>query len=213
MQKKVFRILATDFCCWFPISLIAILSIAGVPISNTAYAVSAIILLPINSALNPIIYSNNIEIATNGIQCCKKGMENFFNLFKIRTWLGLKRKHRQQKAFSRELDTIKQSGRDDDNRANERSAGNDGNRANERSGGDEGNRTNEQSGENDGNRKNERSAGDDGIHANERLGEDDGNCANERLGGDDGIHANEQNKVAANEKSCAKNAPFSEPFV
>jgi len=68
MQKKVFRILATDFFCWFPISLMAMLSIAGVPISNTAYAVSAIVLLPINSALNPILFSNAIDIVTDTIR-------------------------------------------------------------------------------------------------------------------------------------------------
>ena len=39
----------------------AFLSVSGVPISNDAYAVSAIILLPINSALNPILYSDAID--------------------------------------------------------------------------------------------------------------------------------------------------------
>ena len=61
MQKKIFRILATDFCCWVPISIMAILSISGVPISNTVYSFAAIILLPINSALNPFFYSNLID--------------------------------------------------------------------------------------------------------------------------------------------------------
>ena len=62
MQKKILRVLATDFCCWVPISLMAFLSFSGVRISNDAYAVSAIILLPINSALNPILYSDAIEL-------------------------------------------------------------------------------------------------------------------------------------------------------
>ena len=39
----------------------ALLSIGGIPISNTVYAVSAIILLPINSSINPIVYSSAIN--------------------------------------------------------------------------------------------------------------------------------------------------------
>ena len=57
----MFRIIATDFCCWFPISVMALLSVGGIPISNTVYAVSAIILLPINSSINPIVYSSAID--------------------------------------------------------------------------------------------------------------------------------------------------------
>ena len=79
MQKKVFLVLATDFCCWFPISLIALLSIVGVPISNTVYAVSAIVLLPINSALNPIIYSNAIDIIQG-----KQKLTSFYNSISLK---------------------------------------------------------------------------------------------------------------------------------
>ena len=39
----------------------ALLNIGGIPISNTVYAVSAIILLPINSSINPIVYSSAID--------------------------------------------------------------------------------------------------------------------------------------------------------
>jgi len=34
---------------------------SGVPVKETAYAVAAIVLMPINSALNPILYSNFID--------------------------------------------------------------------------------------------------------------------------------------------------------
>ena len=39
----------------------ALLSVGGIPISNTVYAASAIILLPINSSINPIVYSGAID--------------------------------------------------------------------------------------------------------------------------------------------------------
>ena len=77
MQKKILRVLATDFCCWVPISLMAFLSLSGVPISNDTYAVSAIILLPINSALNPILYSNAIDVLVASI----RGKNLFKSLF------------------------------------------------------------------------------------------------------------------------------------
>ena len=77
MQKKILRVLATDFCCWVPISLMAFLSLSGVSISNDAYAVSAIILLPINSALNPILYSDAIDVLIESI----RGTTLFQSLF------------------------------------------------------------------------------------------------------------------------------------
>ena len=39
----------------------ALLSIGGIAISNKVYAVSAIILLPINSSINPIVYSGAMD--------------------------------------------------------------------------------------------------------------------------------------------------------
>ena len=39
----------------------AFINFAGVPLSGIAYVVSAIVLLPINSALNPILYSDAFD--------------------------------------------------------------------------------------------------------------------------------------------------------
>lgn len=60
-----------DFLCLVPVCMIAFVSVAGVEIDNLAYAISAIVLLPINSALNPLIYSNMIGI-----------LARFVNLYK-----------------------------------------------------------------------------------------------------------------------------------
>ena len=90
MQKKVFRVLATDFFCWVPISLMAMLSINGVPISNTAYAVSAIVLLPINSALNPIVYSNAIDVLSNSARR-RKTLNTLFTAVQVSTSIWPKR--------------------------------------------------------------------------------------------------------------------------
>ncbi|XP_078493335.1 G-protein coupled receptor GRL101-like [Ciona intestinalis] len=61
MQRKIIRLIITDFCCWVPISIMAFLSIGGYDIPSVVYSVSAIILLPINSALNPLLYSNFVD--------------------------------------------------------------------------------------------------------------------------------------------------------
>nr|CAB3263306.1 uncharacterized protein LOC108950436 [Phallusia mammillata] len=58
MQKKIIRLVFTDFFCWVPISIMAFLNFGGTTVPPVIYAVSAIILLPINSSLNPLIYSN-----------------------------------------------------------------------------------------------------------------------------------------------------------
>ena len=61
MQKKIYRLVATDFCCWVPISIMAFVNFSGIFVSDTAYVISAIVLLPINSALNPILYSDVLD--------------------------------------------------------------------------------------------------------------------------------------------------------
>jgi len=57
MQKKIARIIATDFCCWIPICIMAYVRL-GVVFDDLVYQISAVLLLPINSALNPFLYSS-----------------------------------------------------------------------------------------------------------------------------------------------------------
>jgi len=60
MQKRISRLLLTDFICWIPVCTMGYLSLAGVPLPKTVYVVSAGFLLPINSSTNPILYSRHI---------------------------------------------------------------------------------------------------------------------------------------------------------
>jgi len=60
MQKRISRLLLTDFFCWNPVCIMACLSTAGVPLPPDAYIASAGFLLPINSAINPLLYSKLI---------------------------------------------------------------------------------------------------------------------------------------------------------
>ncbi|KAJ8982600.1 hypothetical protein NQ317_005072 [Molorchus minor] len=50
-------IVLTDCLCWVPVIIVKILALAGVPIPQDLYAWLAIFVLPINSALNPVLYT------------------------------------------------------------------------------------------------------------------------------------------------------------
>ncbi|XP_078495745.1 G-protein coupled receptor GRL101-like [Ciona intestinalis] len=61
MQNRIFRLIVTDFLCWIPICIMVYISLSGVNIDPVVYAISAGILLPLNSALNPLLYSQVIS--------------------------------------------------------------------------------------------------------------------------------------------------------
>ena len=60
MQKRIARIIATDFCCWIPICVMAFVRL-GIEFSDIIYQISAVLLLPINSAMNPILFSSLLD--------------------------------------------------------------------------------------------------------------------------------------------------------
>ena len=57
MQRRISRIIITDFLCWIPICIMAFVKLSGIYVNDVAYIVSAGLLFPINSAFNPILYS------------------------------------------------------------------------------------------------------------------------------------------------------------
>ncbi|XP_060534000.1 relaxin receptor 2 isoform X2 [Cylas formicarius] len=50
-------IVLTDCLCWVPVIVVKLVALAGVPIPEKLYAWLAIFILPINSALNPVLYT------------------------------------------------------------------------------------------------------------------------------------------------------------
>ncbi|XP_078486268.1 uncharacterized protein LOC113474958 [Ciona intestinalis] len=58
LQGRIMRLVFTDFCCWMPICVMTFASLSGIRIDKVVYAVTAGFLLPINSAVNPLIYTN-----------------------------------------------------------------------------------------------------------------------------------------------------------
>ncbi|KAJ8025179.1 hypothetical protein HOLleu_35308 [Holothuria leucospilota] len=57
MAAKMSLIIGTDMMCWLPVITLGILSKAGLEISINMYAWLAILVMPINSAVNPFIYT------------------------------------------------------------------------------------------------------------------------------------------------------------
>ena len=59
IAKRMMFIILTDFFCWFPVIIISILSLTGHfhDPKAAAYAWIAVFVLPINSSLNPLLYT------------------------------------------------------------------------------------------------------------------------------------------------------------
>ena len=70
VARQLSLIVVTDFLCWFPICIMGLMSQTGFPVSNSAYAWSAVVVLPINSALNPLLYTLRHTL-TAGFQKCR----------------------------------------------------------------------------------------------------------------------------------------------
>ena len=65
MQRKIFRIIAFNFVSWIPICILSFTRLGdteGNLVNGDVYQVAAIVLLPINSSINPILYSDIVSI-------------------------------------------------------------------------------------------------------------------------------------------------------
>ncbi|GAB1600041.1 G-protein coupled receptor GRL101-like, partial [Argonauta hians] len=57
MAKRITLIVLTDFFCWVPIIILGIASLCGARIPPEVYAWVAVFFLPVNSAINPVLYT------------------------------------------------------------------------------------------------------------------------------------------------------------
>ena len=74
MARKVFFIILTDFCCWMPVIIMGILSLTDNfdDPGGLAFAWIAVFILPINSAINPILYTfANDTVREKCLKFCK----------------------------------------------------------------------------------------------------------------------------------------------
>ncbi|KAK7106060.1 hypothetical protein V1264_017360 [Littorina saxatilis] len=60
IARRLLTVAVSDFACWFPIGVLGLLASAGVPIPGEVNVAVAIFVLPLNSALNPFLYTFNM---------------------------------------------------------------------------------------------------------------------------------------------------------
>jgi len=60
IARRLITVALSDFLCWFPIGLLGLLASQGIPIPGEVNVGMAIFVLPLNSALNPFLYTLNI---------------------------------------------------------------------------------------------------------------------------------------------------------
>ena len=63
IAQRLAVIVVSDFLCWFPIGVLGLLASRGMPIPGEVSVGMAIFVLPLNSALNPFLYTVNAVLA------------------------------------------------------------------------------------------------------------------------------------------------------
>ena len=59
IARRLITIAVSDFLCWFPIGLLGLLAAGGVSVPGEVNVAMAIFALPVNSAINPFLYTLN----------------------------------------------------------------------------------------------------------------------------------------------------------
>ncbi|XP_061171655.1 G-protein coupled receptor GRL101-like [Saccostrea echinata] len=68
LAKTLIAVAMTDMFCWIPIGVIGLLTFMGIDVTPKVYAWVVVVVLPINSALNPIIYTFSAILRRRGQQ-------------------------------------------------------------------------------------------------------------------------------------------------
>ena len=83
LQQKVSIIIATDFICWVPFVILCWLHFTGTVNGAPYYPLFSVVILPINSVINPLLYSN--VITTNSKDAIKKVISGSTRIFREKT--------------------------------------------------------------------------------------------------------------------------------
>ena len=66
-QQYIAAVILTDFVCWIPFVILCSLHFFEVMDAKPLYSVSSIVLLPINSLINPVLYNNFLVSTIKGV--------------------------------------------------------------------------------------------------------------------------------------------------
>nr|KAG5710005.1 hypothetical protein BaRGS_030081 [Batillaria attramentaria] len=83
IARRLFLIICTDFCCWFPVGLMGLLAARGFAIPGVVNVVAAVFVLPINSALNPYLYTINALLERRAKKMEQKRMEKMMSRLRV----------------------------------------------------------------------------------------------------------------------------------
>ena len=82
MQKKIAIIIATDFACWVPFIIVSALHNLGLIDATNWYVTFAMLVLPLNSVINPLLYNNNFrKCLTKNCRCALTGCRKITSRF------------------------------------------------------------------------------------------------------------------------------------
>lgn len=76
IARNLFVIVFSDFLCWFPVGVMGLMALSGKSIPGEVYAWTAVFILPINSALNPFLYTFSAVIRTRRNTLKKRASEH-----------------------------------------------------------------------------------------------------------------------------------------
>ena len=82
LQIKILAIIVTDFFCWIPLGVVAFLHLAEEINATSWYPFFSILILPINSVINPFLYESNFYI------CLARSAISFLMGSMRRMWLS-----------------------------------------------------------------------------------------------------------------------------
>ena len=57
IAKQLSLVVMSNFVCWFPIIIMGLITLFGKDVGEAAFRWSAVVILPVNSALNPLLYT------------------------------------------------------------------------------------------------------------------------------------------------------------
>ena len=83
IARRLFIVVFSDFCCWFPVGVMGVMATIGVPIPGDVNVWTAVFILPLNSALNPFLYTFSKYRQKREAMKEEKRYQDFVKRFKI----------------------------------------------------------------------------------------------------------------------------------
>ena len=80
IARRLITVAVSDFLCWFPIGVLGLAADRGAAIDGQVTVALAIFVLPLNSALNPFLYSSSLLAERARVRREAKLLENLQRL-------------------------------------------------------------------------------------------------------------------------------------